>query len=135
MKTEKRNFTRITYNHLADIKYMKKYLSDLPIQDISLKGCFLIIKETDAFKENDKLEIIIKLSVKPDIKIKLNSRIIRVNRKKGLAVYFESMDFESFQNLKNILEFNVNEADVQKINKELMNLWSKKRGHKNGLFK
>ena len=111
MKKEKRKRTRIpvTFDVSVSIHGEKIKVQTL---NISLTGILCMADEY--FHKDEQCQVVITLD--PDIQITVQGKIIRTNPDET-AIAFLSMDEESFIHLKNLVEFNAEDAD--KIEKEL----------------
>lgn len=115
VKKEKRTFTRIQYKYYADLSYDRKTLPSVPIKDISLKGCFIVLKKTSGLKLDHNVKLQIKLD--KGLIVHLSGRIIRIDNN-GIAVYFSSVDMDSFYHLRKIVELYT--GNPKKIEQELI---------------
>lgn len=103
--SERRNGIRVDFATNVVIKAGPQQAAyDADSRDISLRGIFL--KTTDALDLNTDCEIEIRLNGAPDdIVVLLNGHIVR-KEETGYAIYFDSVDLDSYTHLKNIIKYN-----------------------------
>lgn len=124
-KKDKRRFIRVNYQHVAQIIYKGKIYKNFNIENLSMKSCLLTIDKTDEFSIDDDIQINLILSDQDDIKIEITGKIVRIDDNKKIAVFFEKIDSDGFNNLKNIIERNIDTDDINIVTKELINYWRK----------
>jgi hypothetical protein len=102
-QSNKRNFTRITFQAEAIIKYRGQSLQG-EIENLSLKG--MLLHSTEMIPIHEPVEIQILLSgSSSDLAISLKGDVIR-HDSNAMAIHFREMDLDSFIHLKNIIAYN-----------------------------
>ncbi|MBF0099381.1 MAG: PilZ domain-containing protein [Desulfobacterales bacterium] len=106
-QNEKRRGTRVTFDTKIILRLKN---SEIHVKgnskDMSLKGVFISTQEDIPLEEKCLVEIWL-TGMTEEIKLQMNGRIIRKDPfGKGLAVYFDSMDIDSYMHLKNIVRYN-----------------------------
>jgi hypothetical protein len=113
---EKRNFSRITFNVGAVIKWQDQSFK-AEVDNLSLQGMFA--KTSDRIPDGDEVDITIYLTgVSPQIPVNLQGEVIRCTDE-GLALKFIKMSTDSFIHLRNIMAHNT--GDSGKVMDELFN--------------
>lgn len=113
---EKRNFSRITFNVGAVIKWQEQSYKG-EVDNLSLQGMFARIG--DRLPEGEEVDITIYLTgVSPQIPVNLQGEVIR-NTDEGVALKFIRMSTDSFIHLRNIMAHNT--GDSGKVMDELFN--------------
>ena len=111
MDQEKRKRTRVPVHFDVSIKLGGKII-EVQIVNISLTG--ILCTSNRLFRQNAACQVMI--SLRDDITITIDSKILRVGEKET-AISFVAMDENSFVHLKQVVEYNVGDAD--RIEKEL----------------
>ena len=79
-------------------------------RDLSLRGVF--IKTTDTLKIGTHCQVEVMLSgLQDQLVLKMEGHVVR-RCDEGFAIYFESVDLDSYTHLKNIVRYNVPDTDV-----------------------
>lgn len=103
--SERRNGVRVDFATKVSITVgfkQTKYAGDS--RDISLRGVFL--NTDDILEMNTDCGIEIRLpGAQEDIVISLKGHIVR-KEEAGYAIYFDSVDLDSYTHLKNIIKYN-----------------------------
>jgi hypothetical protein len=120
-ENNKRDFTRVNLEFEAKIIFNNKAIEG-KINDLSIKGMFF---ETEhELPENEILDIVLKIkNIGEGLVLKLKGKPVR-KTDKGIAIYFEKIDADSFQRLENIVAYNFGDKD--KIDQEFKDYISKK---------
>ncbi len=104
-ESERRNELRVDFTTKVFIMVgdqQTRYDGDS--RDISLRGVFL--NTEDPLEINSDCDIEIRLAgAQDDIILSLKGHIIR-KEEKGYAIYFDSVDLDSYVHLKNIIKYN-----------------------------
>lgn len=113
---EKRNFSRITFNVGAVIKWQDQSFKG-EVENLSLQG--MLARTSDRIPDGEEVEITIYLTgVSPQIPVNLQGEVIRCTDE-GLALKFIKMSTDSFIHLRNIMAHNT--GDSGKVMDELFN--------------
>ncbi|MGE5605189.1 MAG: PilZ domain-containing protein [Bacteroidota bacterium] len=105
---EKRKFSRVDFKKEVEIFVnSEKYLGE--IENLSLKGAYL--KTTHPLQLDDKIEIIIHLTVNTDFDVNLKGKVIRLTND-GAGIIFDRIDLDSFSHLRNIIAYNFGDDDL-----------------------
>ncbi len=103
--SERRNGIRVDFATKVSITVgprQTKYDGDS--KDISLRGVFL--NTDDTLEMNTDCDIEIRLpGAQEDIVLSLKGHIVRKDEA-GYAIYFDSVDLDSYTHLKNIIKYN-----------------------------
>ena len=111
---EKRKITRITYNNLLVLKTDEGEEIVAKVENISLKGGFIILKDGKQFNIGDVFTFIIVISAGEDIRIEGKARVVWQDESHGYGLACDEMDLDYFTNLKRLLELNYEDADIIK---------------------
>lgn len=78
-------------------------------KDLSMRGVF--IKTSQTLKENTPCQVTIKLQgLEEDMVLNMEGRVVRVSAD-GYAIFFDSVDLDTYTHLKNIVRYNSPESD------------------------
>ena len=79
-------------------------------RDLSLRGVF--IKTSDNLKMNTPCIVEIKLAgLAEEVLLKMEGHVVRESPE-GYAIYFDSVDLDSYTHLKNIVRYNAPDSDM-----------------------
>jgi c-di-GMP-binding flagellar brake protein YcgR len=79
------------------------------VENLSMTGMFLVTDKKLA--ESEKVEITIALmGTEPEIAINFNGIVTRITEY-GVGFTFEKMDLDSYMHLKNIIAYNIDDAE------------------------
>lgn len=79
-------------------------------KDLSMRGVF--IKTAQAPAENTPCQVTIKLlGLEEDMVLMMEGRVVRATSD-GYAIFFDSVDLDTYTHLKNIVRYNSPESDV-----------------------
>jgi hypothetical protein len=103
--SERRNGIRVDFATKVLIAAgPQQTLYDGDSRDISLRGIFL--NTTDILEINTDCMVEIRLpAAEDDIVLSLKGHIVR-KEESGYAIYFDSVDLDSYTHLKNIIKYN-----------------------------
>lgn len=103
-----RKFSRVHFNVAATVSYGERTFTG-ELENLSMSGMYLITEEK--IELNEPVEITISLSGSdPEIKITFDGKVTRVGDD-GLAFSFEKIDLDSYTHLKNIISYNIDDAE------------------------
>ena len=103
-----RQFSRVKLRVAATIRTADRQFHG-NVENLSMRGMFL---ETDErLAEGDMVKITIVLSgTSPELSITFDGKVCRVTDA-GLGFSFEKMDLDSYTHLKNIISYNLDDAE------------------------
>ena len=103
-----RKFSRVRFNVGASVKVGDRQFHGA-VENLSMTGMFLVTSEQ--LEEGEPAEIAIVLAgTLPEIAINFNGVVSRVCED-GIALTFEKMDLDSYMHLKNIIAYNIDDAE------------------------
>lgn len=103
-----RQFSRVDFHVNATINAAKRQFHG-KVQNLSMHGMFLVTDERLSL--GDLVDITIVLSgSSPEIAITFTGKVCRV-AEEGLGFTFEKIDLDSYTHLKNIIAYNIDDAD------------------------
>lgn len=103
-----RKFSRVNFNVSANVKVGERSFTG-ELENLSMNGMFLITDEKLAM--GDLVGITISLTgTDPEIKVSFDGKVIRV-AEDGIAFSFEKIDLDSYTHLKNIIAYNIDDAE------------------------
>lgn len=103
-----RQFSRVNFRVAATIKTAERQFHG-DVENLSMRGMFL---ETDErLAVGDMVEITIILNgTSPELSITFDGKVCRV-ADDGLGFSFEKIDLDSYTHLKNIIAYNIDDAE------------------------
>jgi len=120
---ETRKFSRVNFNVAAHIQAGERRFSG-DIENLSMSGMFLVTDER--LQLNDPVSITIVLTgTDPEISVEFDGRVSRVIEN-GMAFVFEKIDLDSYTHLKNIVAYNID--DAEKVMEEIYHSIDEKHG-------
>ncbi len=110
-----RQFSRVPFHVGATVKIAgRRFQGD--VENLSMHGMFLVTDER--LPAGEMVEITIILSgISPEIAITINGRVSRLGDD-GLGFSFEKIDLDSYTHLKNIISYNID--DAEKVMEEIV---------------
>jgi hypothetical protein len=103
-----RQFSRVPFRMAATIKTPDRQFQG-SVENLSMRGMFLVTDER--LPMGDQVEINMILSgTSPEISIDFNGTVSRVSDN-GLGFYFDKIDLDSYTHLKNIIAYNIDDAE------------------------
>ncbi len=103
--SERRNGIRVDFATKVLIKVRGQQTQyDGDSRDISLRGIFLNTDDSLEIDSTCDIELLL-AGAKDDIIISLSGHIVR-KEEKGYAIFFDSVDLDSYTHLKNIIKYN-----------------------------
>lgn len=103
-----RKFSRVPFRIDATIRVGERQFQG-EVENLSMNGMFL---ETDEkLPEGERVDIVITLTgSSPAIQISFEGRVSRATEQ-GLGFTFEKIDLDSYMHLKNIVAYNIDDAE------------------------
>lgn len=109
-----RKFSRVRFNVNAAIETVgRKFYGG--VENLSMNGMFLVTSERLNIGEQVDITILLDGS-DPEISVGFCGRVSRVTDE-GLGFNFEKIDLDSYTHLKNIIAYNID--DAEKVNDEI----------------
>lgn len=103
-----RQFSRVPFRMGATIKTPDRQFQG-GVENLSMRGMFLVTDERLSL--DDQVEIAMVLSgTSPEITISFNGTVSRV-ADNGLGFFFDKIDLDSYTHLKNIIAYNIDDAE------------------------
>lgn len=103
-----RKFSRVQFNVDATIKIAERQFQGA-VENLSMTGMFLVTSEK--LTEGEGVEITIVLTgTLPEIAVNFNGIVTRI-ADDGVGFTFEKMDLDSYMHLKNIIAYNIDDAE------------------------
>jgi len=111
-----RQFSRVHFHVAATIRTAERQFQG-NVENLSMRGMFLVTDER--LPVGDPVEINITLSgTSPEVSIAFNGKVCR-EADDGLGFIFEKIDLDSYTHLKNIIAYNID--DAEKVMEEIYN--------------
>jgi hypothetical protein len=103
-----RKFSRVRFNVAATIRNTERQFQGA-VENLSMTGMFLVTNEQLA--EGELVDITIVLTgTLPEIAVNFNGIVTRV-AEDGIGFTFEKIDLDSYMHLKNIIAYNIDDAE------------------------
>jgi hypothetical protein len=103
-----RKFSRVQFNVGATIKIADRQFQGA-VENLSMTGMFLVTNEQLA--DGDAVGITMGLTgTLPEIAVNFNGIVTRITED-GVGFTFEKMDLDSYMHLKNIIAYNIDDAE------------------------
>ena len=103
-----RKFSRVRFRVGATIKTAERQFQG-NVENLSMRGMFLVTDER--LPVGDMVDITIALSgTSPELSITFNGKVCRATDE-GLGFTFEKIDLDSYTHLKNIIAYNIDDAE------------------------
>ncbi|MDD2898104.1 MAG: PilZ domain-containing protein [Desulfuromonadaceae bacterium] len=103
-----RKFSRVPFNVGATVKIAERQFQG-SVENLSMTGMFLVTNEH--FTEGETAEITIVLTgTQPEIAVNFSGIVTRTSEY-GVAFTFEKLDLDSYVHLKNIIAYNIDDAE------------------------
>jgi hypothetical protein len=103
-----RKFSRVQFNVGATIRVADRQFQGA-VENLSMAGMFLVTDEK--LSEGEAVEITIVLTgTLPEIAVDFNGVVTRI-AEDGVGFTFEKMDIDSYMHLKNIIAYNIDDAE------------------------
>jgi c-di-GMP-binding flagellar brake protein YcgR len=109
-----RKFSRVSFKVDATIKTAKRQFHG-DVKDLSMGGMFMLTNER--LQQGDPVDIsIILTAASPVICVNVSGEVSRIDEN-GVGFTFKKMDLDSYTHLKNIVAFNID--DAEKVREEI----------------
>jgi hypothetical protein len=103
-----RKFSRVNFRVDATVKTADRRFHG-EVENLSMSGMFMVTGEQ--FQMGDVADILITLSsTHPAINVSITGRVSRIVEN-GIGFSFEKTDLDSYTHLKNIVSYNIDDAD------------------------
>jgi c-di-GMP-binding flagellar brake protein YcgR len=103
-----RKFSRVQFNVEATIKVAGRQFQGA-VENLSMTGMFVVTNEQ--LSEGEPADITIVLTgTEPEIAVQFSGITTRVTED-GVGFTFEKMDLDSYMHLKNIIAYNIDDAE------------------------
>ncbi len=103
-----RQFSRVPFRMAATIKTPDRQFQG-NVENLSMRGMFLVTDER--LPLGDQVEITMVLSgTSPEISVNFDGVVSRV-ADNGLGFFFDKIDLDSYTHLKNIIAYNIDDAE------------------------
>ena len=103
-----RKFSRVHFNVGATIRFAERQFQGA-VENLSMTGMFLVTTEQLAEGQQVDIKIVLTGTV-PEIAVSFNGIVTRL-AEDGIGFTFEKMDLDSYMHLKNIIEYNIDDAE------------------------
>lgn len=103
-----RKFSRVRFNVAATIKVGDRQFQGA-VENLSMTGMFLVTNEQLAEGEVADITIVL-TGTEPEIGINFTGIVSRISED-GVGFTFEKVDLESYMHLKNIISYNIDDAE------------------------
>ena len=103
-----RKFSRVQFNVGANIKIADRQFHG-EVENLSMTGLFLVTNEQIACGEIADITIVLTGTL-PEIAVNFNGVVSRITDD-GVGFTFEKMDLDSYTHLKNIIAYNIDDAE------------------------
>jgi hypothetical protein len=103
-----RKFSRVQFNVAATIKSADRQFQG-SVENLSMTGMFLVTNEQLAEGETVGITIVL-TGTHPEIAVNFNGIVTRISED-GVGFTFEKMDLDSYTHLKNIIAYNIDDAE------------------------
>jgi hypothetical protein len=101
-------FSRVKFRIAATVTAAGSSISS-EVEDLSMNGMFMVTAEQLQLGEPVDITIILS-ETSPDIHICISGKVSRI-AENGIGFTFERLDIDSYTHLKNILSYNIDDAD------------------------
>jgi len=103
-----RKFSRVNFKVDATIKTAERQFHG-EVKDLSMSGMFMLTSER--LQQGDPVDITIILTgTSPEIDVNFNGTVSRIDEN-GMGFTFKKMDLDSYTHLKNIVTYNIDDAE------------------------
>ena len=103
-----RKFSRVQFNVAATIKSAGRQFQGA-VENLSMAGMFLVTSERLADGEPVDITIVL-TGTHPEIAVNFTGVVTRL-AENGVGFTFEKMDLDSYMHLKNIIAYNIDDAE------------------------
>lgn len=120
---ETRKFSRVSFRVAARIQAGERHFSG-DVENLSMSGMFLVTDERLQLHDPVSITIIL-TGTDPEISVGFDGRVSRIIDN-GMAFTFEKIDLDSYTHLKNIVAYNID--DAEKVMEEIYHSIDEKHG-------
>jgi c-di-GMP-binding flagellar brake protein YcgR len=103
-----RKFSRVTFKVDATIKTAERQFRG-DVKDLSMSGMFMLTVERLQLGSQVDISIVL-TGTSPEIDVNFNGEVSRVDEN-GMGFTFKKMDLDSYTHLKNIVTYNIDDAE------------------------
>jgi hypothetical protein len=103
-----RKFSRVKFRVDATVKIAERQFQGA-VENLSMTGMFLVTSEKLAEGECGEITIVLTGTL-PEIAVNFNGIVNRITEN-GVGFAFEKMDLDSYMHLKNIIAYNIDDAE------------------------
>jgi len=103
-----RKFSRVQFNVGATVRVADRQFHGA-VENLSMAGMFLVTNEKLAGGETADITIVLTGAI-PEIAVNFNGVVTRI-AENGVGFTFEKMDLDSYMHLKNIIAYNIDDAE------------------------
>lgn len=103
-----RKFSRVHFSVEASIKAADRLFQGA-VENLSMTGMFLLTSERLVMGEMADITIIL-TGTSPEITVSFTGKVSRIVEN-GMAFIFEKIDLDSYMHLKNIVAYNIDDAE------------------------
>jgi hypothetical protein len=103
-----RKFSRVHFNVGATVKVADRQFQGA-VENLSMTGMFLVTNEQLAEGESVDIAIVLTGTL-PEISVNFTGVVTRMTED-GVGFTFEKMDLDSYMHLKNIIAYNIDDAE------------------------
>lgn len=103
-----RKFSRVNFHVGATVRIAGRQFQGA-VQNLSMTGMFLVTNEQLADGETAEITIVL-TGTFPEISVNFNGVVTRI-AEDGVGFTFEKMDLDSYMHLKNIIAYNIDDAE------------------------
>jgi len=103
-----RKFSRVQFNVGATIRSADRQFQGA-VENLSMAGMFLVTNEQLAEAETADITIVLTGTL-PEIAVNFTGVVTRI-AEDGIGFTFEKMDLDSYMHLKNIIAYNIDDAE------------------------
>lgn len=103
-----RKFSRVRFNVAATVRVAGRQFQGA-VENLSMTGMFLVTNERLADGEHADISIVL-TGTQPEIAVSFIGIVTRI-AEDGVGFTFEKMDLDSYMHLKNIIAYNIDDAE------------------------
>lgn len=103
-----RQFSRVNFHVAATIKTSERQFQG-NVENLSMRGMLLLTEERLAMGEPVAITIVLN-GTSPEVSVSFDGKVSRV-AENGLGFCFEKIDLDSYTHLKNIIAYNIDDAE------------------------
>lgn len=103
-----RKYSRVDFNVGATVRSADRQFQGA-VENLSMTGMFLLTNEQLAEGESVDISIVLAGTL-PEVAVDFNGIVTRITED-GVGFSFEKMDIDSYMHLKNIIAYNIDDAE------------------------